>query len=398
MGDTDTSTDLVQTTNTTSMVGSTLPTTETMDMMARVSKALGQAGVVPKAYRGKPADIFAAIMLGDSLGLPPMSAMQYVHVVEGKPTMSAEGMVALVRKGGHSLTRTAVLDSDGNVVGMTATGRRADTGDRDTFTFTLDDARTAGLLDRRGPWQQYPKAMLWARAVSGLCRILFADLLMGTSYTPEELGGDVSAEDVQVMEPESAPVPAAFDTDAVVVEPVQETPPAPPTAPEPPAQTEQVAAPAPEPATPEIERQRRKRGATDNPCPECDGYGGPRTDAHTDCAACNGTGMGSTQQPPAATGGDLPSDPAEAAAAMDAAAAALATPNDTAWPTLTDAAADDLLGAMADCGYAANRDDAQGRLVQVIESKQAADHTWQPTDDWAHSQARTMRDAAAATA
>ena len=54
-------------------------------------------------------------------------------------------------------------------------------------TFTIEDARQAKLVKPDGGWATYPKAMLLARATSQLCRSLFADVISGISYTPEEL-------------------------------------------------------------------------------------------------------------------------------------------------------------------------------------------------------------------
>ena len=92
-------------------------------------------------------------------------------------------MVQLVRKRGHSIT--------GDVGPATATviGTRADNGDTMTVTWTLDMADRAGLLNKSN-WKKYPEAMLWARAASQLCRMLFADCFAGNTYTPEELGDD----------------------------------------------------------------------------------------------------------------------------------------------------------------------------------------------------------------
>jgi len=69
-------------------------------------------------------------------------------------------------------------------------------------TFTVADAKTAGLLKDGGNWSKYARAMTLARATSALCRFLWPDILMGCGYTPEELGS---------IDP--APAPAA-DPDA----------------------------------------------------------------------------------------------------------------------------------------------------------------------------------------
>jgi hypothetical protein len=92
-----------------------------------------------------------------------------------------------VRQAGHSVT---IENGAGSA---TAIGKRCDTGDEHTATFTLDDAEAAGLAGKKN-WKQYQESMLTWRAVSKLCRNLFSDVVLGAGYVPEELGADVGPE------------------------------------------------------------------------------------------------------------------------------------------------------------------------------------------------------------
>lgn len=171
-----------------------LPDGAEFAVMERVANALAQSDVVPKAYRRKPADIMAACLAGRELGLPPMSAMQRIFVVDGRPTLSAEGMVSLVQKAGHEIW----VDPASNAAGATVHGRRRGSAQVHTMTFTIEEAKGAGLAGKDN-WKKYPKAMLRARAISALCRIAFADVLAGYAYTPEEMGA-VTDEGGEVIE------------------------------------------------------------------------------------------------------------------------------------------------------------------------------------------------------
>lgn len=146
-------------------------------------KFIAATEFVPKHYRGKLPEILACVATGRELGLGDLEALRLIYVVDGKPTLSAELMVKLVRRRGHSLTGEMGEGS------ATVTGRREDNGDEMTVTWTLAMAERAGISGKTN-WQRYPEAMLWARAVSQLCRMLFADCLAGLSHTPEELGVD----------------------------------------------------------------------------------------------------------------------------------------------------------------------------------------------------------------
>lgn len=146
------------------------------------AKIVAQSSLIPAEYRGKPADIVWAMDIGDALGVPYTQVMQSMVVARGKMTMSADLMGAVVRRAGHKLR----LREDGDSV--TATLIRADDPDY-TFTVTWDKAKAqaAGLWGSRGPWQQYPRQMLRARAITEVCRQGASDALAGTVYTPEEL-------------------------------------------------------------------------------------------------------------------------------------------------------------------------------------------------------------------
>ncbi len=141
---------------------------------------------VPPGLRGNLPAILACVATGRSLGIPDMTALRSIHVIDGKPTFSAELMVMLARQRGHSI-QGEVTEGAANV-----RGKRADNGDEMQVTWTLAMADRAGLLSKQN-WRKYPEAMLWARAVSQLCRELFADVFAGATYTPEELGDESAA-------------------------------------------------------------------------------------------------------------------------------------------------------------------------------------------------------------
>lgn len=149
-------------------------------------KFIVNSELVPKTYRGKPQDMFACVLLGRQLGIGDMHALRSIYVVDGKASISAELMVSLARQRGHSIT------ADYGEGRVTVKGKRHDNGDEMTVTWTKSMAERAGLAGKDN-WKKYPEAMLWARAVSQLCRMLFPDVLAGMSYTPDEV--ELSAEE-----------------------------------------------------------------------------------------------------------------------------------------------------------------------------------------------------------
>jgi hypothetical protein len=154
-------------------------------------KMIANTNFVPPGLRGNLPAIMAAVATGRELGLGDMSALRSIHIIDGKATFSAELMVMLVRRHGHSVTGEVSANE------AKVTGTRSDTGDTMTSVWTLEMAKRAGLLGKSN-WAKYPEAMLWARAASQLCRMLFADCFAGGTYTAEEL------EDVDTI-PAAAP-------------------------------------------------------------------------------------------------------------------------------------------------------------------------------------------------
>jgi hypothetical protein len=145
--------------------------------------AEGVAGTnfVPKALRGKTYEVAACILSGRELGVGPMEALQKIHVVDGKPTLSAELMRSLVLRAGHVIEFRTLTDSK-----VVIAGRRAGSESWTEVTWTTADAARIGV-GGKDVWKKYPRQMLAARATSELCRLIFPDALAGLSYTPEEI-------------------------------------------------------------------------------------------------------------------------------------------------------------------------------------------------------------------
>jgi len=166
----------------------------TFDLIMRQADILASSTIIPAAYRRKAADIVAAGLAGRTYGWDVMTSLRQFHVIEGTASLKPESMLGLVRQAGHSVT---VELGPGIAV---AKGKRVDTGDEHSASFTMVDAQAAGLAGKRN-WQQYEDAMLTWRAVAKLCRVLFPDVVLGAGYVPEELGAEV-AEDGDIVDAE----------------------------------------------------------------------------------------------------------------------------------------------------------------------------------------------------
>lgn len=164
------------------------------------AQQLADADLLPASYRRKPGNVLLAVEYGEMLDVHPLTAIQQVHVIEGKLSMSAELMRAQVLRHGHRF-RTVEMTSERAVVSIT---RGDDPDHTTTVEFTIADARNANLAGK-GVWKQYPTAMLHARATSMAVRAVCPEVLMGISYTPEELGASVN-EDGDVIDVTAEPL------------------------------------------------------------------------------------------------------------------------------------------------------------------------------------------------
>ena len=154
---------------------------EAMEMATMLSKS----NIVPKDFYGKPENCFVAIGFGMEIGLPPMQAVQNIMVVNGRPSLWGDSVLALVMGSGHCEKFEELSSSEAIKAGMgRCRVKRAGMKEMEV-TFSLEDAKKAGLLGKPGPWQQYPGRMLQMRARSWALRDCFPDVLKGIQVREE---------------------------------------------------------------------------------------------------------------------------------------------------------------------------------------------------------------------
>lgn len=157
---------------------------QSLDDAFRLAKALAMSGdMVPKHFQGKPEMTMAAIVRGMEIGLAPMQALSNIAVINGRATIWGDALVALLQMKGHSID--CKIEGDGDARKAVATVKRGDTGEAIVRSFSVADAKKAGLWGKQGPWQAYPDRMLSMRARSFAARDGAADALMGLQVAEE---------------------------------------------------------------------------------------------------------------------------------------------------------------------------------------------------------------------
>lgn len=158
-----------------------------------------KSGFAPTHYKN-PESIVAAILLGREVGFGPMQALQSINVIQGKPTIDAGGLKAIVQAHGVRIKTIEWTDKK-----CTLELVRGDHSDK--FTFTMDDAAQMGLVGKDN-WKRMPKFMLYARCVSTLIRNNCADLIRGF-YSKEEMEDTMPAVVTEVT-PQAEPIVTAI--------------------------------------------------------------------------------------------------------------------------------------------------------------------------------------------
>lgn len=191
----------------------------TIDEVTDLAERLSKSSLLPKSMQGKMPDVLVTILAGQEMGLSPMASLRNFHVIEGKPVLSADGMVALVLGSGKAAYFRRIQDSDTAVTYETL--RVGDDKPR-SCTWTKDMIKIAGL-NTKDNHRLYPRAMLAARAKAELARDVFPDVLAGC-YTTEEVGdwerpAPADVQDAEIVSedppPELDAIEAAETTEAL---------------------------------------------------------------------------------------------------------------------------------------------------------------------------------------
>lgn len=171
---------------------------------------LADSDMVPKDFKGRPGNCLIAIQWGAELGLKPLQAMQNLAIINGRPSLWGDAVIALVRA--SPLCEWVIENDDGNA----ATCRVKRRGEPEqSRTFSMDDAHTAGLKGKSGPWTQYPKRMRQMRARAFALRDVFPDVLRGLPVAEELLDMPVERHmgPVDEVKPEKPALPAYAQAD-----------------------------------------------------------------------------------------------------------------------------------------------------------------------------------------
>lgn len=173
-------------------------------------KDLARMAAASKLFNVTPEQALMLMMTGRDLGFSYAQSVRMFHVINGKPSLSADSMVAVCLS--HKDVCEYFISISTDEKQSTWETKRVGSPTAQRYTFTLKEAEAAGLLKKNPTWAAYPGRMLRARAKAFLARDVYPELLAGLAEEQEAYEAiRVPAEHVApsvVQVPDAPPTPA----------------------------------------------------------------------------------------------------------------------------------------------------------------------------------------------
>lgn len=158
---------------------------KSMEEAIRFATMISASNLVPKEYQGhdKVGSIMVAMQMGAEIGMSPIAALQNIAVINGRPCVWGDALMAIALA--HPDCEDIIENFNEGAWVATCTVKRR--GKEPLVrTFSRQDAESAGLWGKGGPWRSYPKRMTQMRARGFAIRDAFADALRGLSSAEEQ--------------------------------------------------------------------------------------------------------------------------------------------------------------------------------------------------------------------
>lgn len=156
---------------------------QTLDEAMRYSEAIAQAGLVPDAFKRRPADILVAQEIAKAMEESTWTVMSEMSLISGKPSFSAKFMRSRIRQAGHKLRESFDRETG---VARAVIIRHDDPEFEHVAEWDQAKAEQHGLWGK-GHWRKNPELMLKNRALSEVMREACYEVMGGVAYTPDEV-------------------------------------------------------------------------------------------------------------------------------------------------------------------------------------------------------------------
>lgn len=159
---------------------------QSFEQAERYAEKIANSSLCPNAFKGKGGDVLIAIQMGAEVGLSPMQAIQNIAVINGRPCLWGDAAIGVVRVHSHCQSIREWMEGtieSGAAVAYCAVTRKGQ--HEEIRSFSIENAKKAGLWGKTGPWSQYPQRMLQMRARGFAIRDTFPDALRGLHIAEE---------------------------------------------------------------------------------------------------------------------------------------------------------------------------------------------------------------------
>lgn len=170
-----------------------IPDASEFSVMKETASMLVKTGFLPQAIK-TPEQAIAIILTGRELGIGTMAALNTINVIQGKPTISPQLMLALIERSGQ-LENIEIEPNDAQSIRCTMKRKG-----RSAHTEFFGQAEAQALqLSGKDNYKKQAFTMYRWRAVAACARVVFPDVILGL-YTPDEMGATVD-EDGEIVTP-----------------------------------------------------------------------------------------------------------------------------------------------------------------------------------------------------
>lgn len=181
-----------------------------LNEIEQTNKMVAQLMKTPHYSRMGEIGIFTIVQKAKSIGLNPLDALNgAIYFVNGKVELSANTMNYLIRAQGHSITKDETSNNEICILH----GKRKDNGDTWTSSFSISEAKKAGIY--KNVWEKYPEDLLFARALTRLARQLFPDVCKG-AYIEGEIQVTQASYVVDEVKPQVITVEQALELEEIL--------------------------------------------------------------------------------------------------------------------------------------------------------------------------------------
>lgn len=156
---------------------------EKWQIMRQQADVLVKSGFLPVSVN-TPEKALAIMQKGKELGIGPMEALSSINVIQGKPSVSPQLMLALARRTGQLENLKMVSDDKGATVSVTRRGQSPY-----KTTYGVKEATDLGLIGKDNYKKQFGTMCQW-RALAANLRITFPDAISGLYLVEEMTGGE----------------------------------------------------------------------------------------------------------------------------------------------------------------------------------------------------------------